>query len=165
VLDTAVHNLDLILWLKQQPPVTVVARGTSVYPESPIADSVTTTLVFADGAMAVDHIAWLQDAGYPLNQCARSRMLLQGSAGYFEVDLSHRPSAIRTVEGYREIDSVILGAAEYAGCLKLQFEYFLRSIEEGTPVLAPAGDAFLAERVCLAALESLKSGREVRLAT
>jgi myo-inositol 2-dehydrogenase/D-chiro-inositol 1-dehydrogenase len=164
VLDTAVHNLDLILWLKQQPPEAVLARGTNVYPESSIPHSVTTTLTFADGSMAVDHIAWLQDAGYPLNQCARSRMLLQGSAGYFEVDLNHRPSAIRTAEGYREIDSVILGAREYAGCLKLQFEYFLRSVEEGAPVLAPAEDAFLAERVCLAALDSLNSGREVRLA-
>jgi predicted dehydrogenase len=164
VVDTAVHNLDLILWLKQQPPVAVMARGTNVYPESSIPDSVTTVLTFADGSMAVDHIAWLQDSGYPLNQCARSRMLLQGTAGYFEVDLNHRPSAIRTAEGYREIDSVILGAAEYPGCLKLQFEYFLRSVEEAAPVLAPARDAYLAERVCLAALESLKSGSEVRLA-
>ncbi len=164
VLDTAVHNLDLILWLKQRGPVAVMARGTNVYLESPIPDSVTILLTFADGALAVDHIAWLQDAGFPLNQCARSRMLLQGSAGYFEVDLNHRPSAIRTAEGYREIDSVILGAAEYSGCLKLQFEYFLRAIEEGAPVLAPARDALLAERVCLAALESLKTGREIRLA-
>jgi myo-inositol 2-dehydrogenase/D-chiro-inositol 1-dehydrogenase len=164
VLDTAVHNLDLILWLKQQEPVTVRAWGTNVYPESSLPDSVTTVMTFSDGAMAVDHIAWLQDDGYPLNQCARSRMLLQGRAGYFEVDLTRRPSAVRTADGYREIDSVILGAPEYPGCLKLQFEYFLRSIEEGTPVLAPAEDAFRAERVCLAALESLKSGREVRLA-
>jgi myo-inositol 2-dehydrogenase/D-chiro-inositol 1-dehydrogenase len=164
VLDTAVHNLDLILWVRRQAPVTVMARGTNVYPELPLRDSVTTMLSFADGSMAVDHIAWLQDTGYPLNQCARSRMLLQGSAGYFEIDLSHRPAAIRTAEGYREIDSVILGGPEYSGCLKLQFEYFLRSVEEGAPVLAPAGDAFLAERVCVAAFESLRSGKEVRLA-
>ena len=164
VLDTAVHNLDLILWLKQQSPVTVMSRGTNVYPESPIPDSVTTVLTFGDGAMAVDHIARLQDGGHPLNQCARSRMLLQGSAGYFEVDLTTRPSAIRTAQGYREIDSVILGAPESAGCMKLQFEYFLQSIEEAAPVLAPSADALLAERVCLATLESLRNGKEVELA-
>jgi myo-inositol 2-dehydrogenase/D-chiro-inositol 1-dehydrogenase len=159
VLDTAVHNLDLILWLKQSAPVRVLARGTQVYAESAIPHSVTTTLGFADGSLAVDHIAWLQDEGFPLNQCARSRMLVQGSRGYFEIDLTDRPSAVRTSDGYRKIDHVILG-----GCLKTQFEYFLRSIEDGVPVLAPPEDALLTERVALAALESLRSGQEVSLA-
>jgi myo-inositol 2-dehydrogenase/D-chiro-inositol 1-dehydrogenase len=160
VLDTAVHNLDLILWLKQSASVRVRAQGTQVYAGSAIPHSVTTTLTFADGSLAVDHIAWLQDEGFPLNQCARSRMLLQGSKGYFEIDLTDRPSAIHTSGGYRKLDNVILGG----GCLKLQFEYFLRSIEDGAPVLAPATDALLTERVALAALESLRSGHEVTLA-
>ena len=163
VLDTAVHNFDLILWLKQAAPVAVLARGTKVYGESVSPDSVTTILTFGDGSIAVDHIAWMQDGGFPLNQCARSRMTIQGSDGYFEIDLTDRPSAIRTKEGYRAIDSVIIGAPEYAGCLKLQFEYFLRSVEEGAPVLAPPEDALLTERVALAALESLRSGNEVHL--
>ena len=42
----------------------------------------------------------------------------------------------------RKIDSVILGAPEYAGCLKLQFEYFLRSIEDRRARCGPrAGEA------------------------
>ena len=61
------------------------------------------------------------------------------------------------------IDTVLIGAPEYAGCLKLQFEYFLRCIEEGAEVLAPADDALLTERVALAALESLRSGQEIFL--
>lgn len=157
VLDTAVHNLDLILWLKQALPVAVHARGAQVYVDSAIPHSVTTTLTFADGSVAVDHIAWLKDEGYPLNQCARSRMLLQGSEGYFEIELTDRPAALRTAEGYRKIDSVILGE----GCLKRQFECFLRSVEEGAPVLAPAEDALITERVVIAAQESLRGGREV----
>lgn len=165
VLDTAVHNLDLIVWLKGELPVSVHARGTNVYPATGILNSVTTTLTFADGSYAVDHIAWLDDQGFPLNQCARSRMFIQGSEGYFEVDLTDRPSAIRTPHEYRKIDNVIIGAPEYAGCLKLQFEYFLRSIEEGAPVLAPADQAFDAERLVLAAQESLRSGHEVPLAS
>ncbi len=163
VLDTAVHNLDLILWLKGALPVSVSARGARVYADSDIPHSVTTTLTFADGSYAVDHIAWLQDEGFPLNQCARSRMFLQGSNGYFEADLTDRPSALRTADGYRKIDSVIIGAPEYAGCLKLQFEYFLRSVEEKAPVLAPPLDALNTERVALAALESLRTSQEVCL--
>ena len=164
VLDTAVHNLDLILWMKQQAPIRVLARGARVYEDSKIPHSVTTLLTFADGSIATDHIAWIDDRHYPLNQCARSRMLLQGSKGFFDIDLTGRPSALHTVDGYRKVDTVILGGPEYAGCLKLQFEYFLRAIEEQAPVLAPPEDALLAERVALAALESLRSGQDVRLA-
>jgi len=164
VLDTAVHNFDLILWLKQAVPISVLAKGARVYRKSLSPDSVTTILTFADGSIATDHIAWMQDGGFPLNQCARSRMTLQGTDGYFEIDLTGRPSAIRTSDGYRAIDSVIIGAPEYAGCLKLQFEYFLRSLEEGAPVLAPPEDALLTERVALAALQSLRTGKEIQLA-
>jgi predicted dehydrogenase len=164
VLDTAVHNLDLILWLKGGMPVSVLARGAPVYPDSAIPQAVTTLLTFPDGAVATDHVAWVRDEGYPLSQCARSRMFLQGTDGFFDVDLADRPAALRTAAEYRKIDSVILGGPEYAGCLKLQFEYFLRSVEEGAPVLAPPEDALAAERVALAALESLRSGKEVGIA-
>ena len=164
VLDTAVHNLDLILWLMGRSPASVLARGVQVYADSAVPHSATIVMTFEDGAMAVDHIAWMKDRGHPLNQCARSRMLIQGDAGIFEIDLTDRPSRLLDRDGYRKIDSVIIGAPEYAGCLKLQFEYFLRSVEEGAPVVAPVEDALATERVTMAALESLRSGREVRIA-
>ncbi|MFN0171688.1 MAG: Gfo/Idh/MocA family protein [Bryobacteraceae bacterium] len=163
VLDTAVHNLDLILWLFGRMPRSVLARGTRVYADSAIPHTATILLSFDDGAMAVEHIAWLDDRGHPLNQCARSRMMIQGSDGLFFVDLTDRPSALLSGGEYRMIDSVILGSRDYAGCLKLQFDYFLRSIEQGAPVLAPLEDAVRTERVALAAKESLESGREVLL--
>jgi myo-inositol 2-dehydrogenase/D-chiro-inositol 1-dehydrogenase len=163
VLDTAVHNLDLTLWLMGSTPVSVLARGVQVYCDSGIPHSATTLMSFDDGAIAVDHIAWLKDDGYPLNQCARSRMLIQGDEGAFEIDLTDRASSLLNHDGFRKIDTVIIGAPEYSGCLKLQFEYFLRSIEEGAKVLAPVEDALATERVAMAALESLRGGREVRL--
>jgi len=164
VIDTAVHNIDLILWLMGRSPLSILARGVQVYADSVMSHSATIMMSFEDGAMAVDNIAWLKDQGHPLNQCARSRMFIQGDAGSFEIDLTDRPSSLLNEDGFRKIDSVIIGAAEYAGCLKLQFEYFLRSIEDGAPVLAPVEDALAAERVAMAALESLRRGEEVRLA-
>ena len=163
VLDTSVHNLDLTLWLMGATPVTVLARAVQVYPESAIPHSATILMSFEGGAMAVDHIAWLKDQGHPLNQCARSRMLIQGDAGIFEIDLTDRASSLLAGGELRKIDSVIIGAPEYAGCLKLQFEYFLRSIEEGAPVLAPVEDALAAEKVVMAAVRSLRTGGEVRV--
>lgn len=163
VLDTSVHNLDLILWMMGEAPQTVLARGTRVYEESDICHSATILLQFSNGAMAVEHIAWVQDDGHPLNQCARSRMMIQGSRGSFFIDLQTRPSAFLAEGEYRMIDSVILGGPEYSGCLRAQFDSFLESIEAGAPVLAPLEDAVLTERVAIAAKESLQSGREVRL--
>ena len=161
VLDTAVHNLDLILWLMGRTPATVQARGVQLYAESSIPHTITTTLQFAGGALATDQITWLRDAPHPLAQCARSRMLILGSKGSFEIDLSARPAALLTAEHYRMIDTVIIGAQEYYGCLKLQFEAFLRSVETGEPVLASAAEALLAEKVVLAACNSLALGQEV----
>jgi predicted dehydrogenase len=163
VLDTSVHNLDLILWLMDREPKSVLARGTRVYSDSDVFHSATILLGFADGAMAAEHIAWIQDEGHPLNQCARSRMTVHGSQGAFFIDLSERPSGLLSQGEYREIDTVIIGGPEYAGCLKLQFEYFLRSLEEGAPVLAPLADALRTERVVLAAKASLESRQEVFL--
>jgi predicted dehydrogenase len=163
VLDTAVHNLDLILWLMRKMPQTVLARGVRVYPDAAAAHNALILMTFDGDAMAVDNIAWVAGAAHPLSQCARSRMMIHGDSGAFEVDLNYRPSSILRAAGFRGVDSVIIGGPEYYGCLKLQFEYFLKSIEEGAPVLAPVEDAMATERVAVAALASLRSGREVRL--
>jgi myo-inositol 2-dehydrogenase/D-chiro-inositol 1-dehydrogenase len=163
VLDTAVHNFDLILWLIGQRPRSVLARGVQIYPDSSIPHTVTTMLTFPDGALATDQISWVKDDLHPLHQCARSRMVVQGDGGVFEIDLSSRPSSQLSAQGFRAMDTIILGHPEYYGCLNLQFEFFLKSIESGAPVSAPVEDAFEVERVALAALDSLRSGQEVEL--
>jgi myo-inositol 2-dehydrogenase/D-chiro-inositol 1-dehydrogenase len=163
VLDTAVHNFDLILWLMGQRPRSVLARGSQIYPDSGIPHTVTTLLTFPDGAVATDQVSWIKDDLHPLHQCARSRMVVQGDGGVFEIDLGSRPSSQLSPQGFRAMDTVILGHPEYYGCLKLQFEFFLNSIESGAPVSAPVEDAFEVERVALAALDSLRSGQEVQL--
>ena len=163
VLDTAVHNLDLILWLKGSLPARVKSYGTQVYPESDLLHSITTVLEFGDGAIASDHIAWIRDDRHPLHACARSKMMAIGEKGVFEVDLGVRPSSLLTEAAYTQLDTVILGHPDYYSCLRLQLESFLRCIEDGAPVLAPLSDAMAVERVVLAAQQSLETGREVAL--
>jgi predicted dehydrogenase len=163
VLDTAVHNLDLILWLKGEMPLRVRSYGVRIDPDSPMPHAVTTVMEFADGALADDEIAWIRDSAHPLHECARSRMTVTGTAGVFEVDLASRPSSLLTADAFRQIDTVIIGGPEYYSCLRLQFEAFLCSIEQGVPVLAPLEDAVLAERLVMAAALSLETGQEVLL--
>lgn len=163
VLDTAVHNLDLILWLMGHPPLSVITRAARIYPDSRIPDCATILLMFAGGALATDQITWLEARAHPLNQCARSRIFIAGDKGAFELDLSDRPTCVLTPERFSKIDSVVIGGPDYYGGLKLQFEYFLRSIELGEPVRATVRDAFETERLAIAAYESLRTGREVTL--
>jgi predicted dehydrogenase len=162
-LDTAVHNLDLILWLLEEMPVWVFARGVQIYPQSKMQHSITSLLEFASGALVTDTVTWLADAAHPLSKCARSRMHLMGETGSFEIDLSARPSALLTSTEYREVDTVLLGGEAYYGCLKLQFEAFLRSVEEGVPVLVPVSDAYRAEQVVLHIQKSLQTGAPVEI--
>ena len=163
IFDTAVHNLDLILWLFGMQPDSVHVSAVQLYPNSAMPHSAITTLTFPGGAIATDHITWLRDDAHPLHQCARSRMSILGERGSFEIDLTQRPASLLTETSFAMADTVILGAPEYYGCLKLQFEYFLRSVQEGSPVLAPAADALAVERVVLAARESLTRGEKVML--
>ena len=163
VLDTAVHNLDLILWISNLKPRAVFAQGTQIYQESSIFHAVTTSIQFENGGCASDQVIWMREAAHPLRQCARSRMLLAGDKASFEIDLNARPSALLSGAQYRMCDTVILGGPSYYGCLKLQFEEFMRSIEMGTPVLAPLEEALNAQRLVMAAAASLESGAAVSL--
>lgn len=164
IFDTAVHNLDLVLWLMDRTPVSVLTKAARVYSDSNIPHTATILLSFEDGSLAVDHITWLKQKAHPLSQCARSQMFIQGENGAFQIDLMDRPSSLTSDERFQKVDSVVLGGGEYYGCLKLQFEYFLRSVEEGAPVQAPVQDAFTTERIAMAALASLHRGCEVELA-
>lgn len=164
IFDTAVHNIDLILWLFDREPESVEVSAVRLYPDaSGRPHSAAITLRFSDGAIATDHITWLQDDRHPLHQCARSRMSILGEEGSFEIDLSQRPSALLTKSGFHMPDTVLLGASGYYGCLKLQFESFLRSVAQGHPVMAPVEDALQAERVILAVIKSLQQNSRVYL--
>jgi predicted dehydrogenase len=165
VLDTATHNFDLILWLMEESPVRVLARGANVYEDDAIPHVCATTLSFEHGAAAFDTISWLREERHPLSYCAQSRMLIQGSRGSFQVDHSSRPAWIMDAQQFRSIDTVILGGPEYYGCLKLQFDQFLGAITGEVAPAVTAKESLQAERVTLAALESLRTGQEVLLET
>lgn len=162
VLDTAIHNYDLIAWLLERAPESVLARGAAIYPGSTRPETVATWLQFPNGIFATDRITWLSDDSHPLTICARSRMSVLGERGSIEVDLSSRPVSITTPEGHRQVDTVIIGAGDYYSGLRLQFDAFLKSLEDGREAVPPE-ESILAERIAIAAARSLDSGRETRL--
>ena len=161
VLDTAAHNFDLILWLMGKSPRAVLARGTNVYDDAKIHHVCTTLLSFENGAMAVDTIAWVREKHHPLSCCAQSQMLILGNRGSFHVDHSGRPAWVMDDQQFRAIDTIIIGGSEYYGCLKLQFDHFLKAIAGDALPAVTARESLASEMITLAALKSLRTGQEI----
>jgi len=163
VLDTAAHNFDLILWLMGKSPRAVLARGTNVYDAAKINHVCTTLLSFENGATAVDTIAWVREEHHPLSCCAQSQMLILGNRGSFHVDHSGRPAWVMDDQRFQAIDTVIIGGSEYYGCLKLQFDHFLKAVAGEELPAVTAKESLASEVITLAALESLRTGQEILL--
>ncbi|MBI1917853.1 MAG: Gfo/Idh/MocA family oxidoreductase [Planctomycetes bacterium] len=158
VLDTAVHNLDLICWLMDAAPESVSARSAHVNPDLAIDDNVWVSLHFSGGRHAEDHIAWVPMEHY-LMPVAHPRFLLLGTRGFYQVDLWRRAGMLYQGQHTRYADDVLLGVSgEYLSTLAYSVWHFARAVARGGPSPVPAADAYRALRVALAARESLAAG-------
>jgi predicted dehydrogenase len=158
VLDTAVHNLDLICWLMDAAPLTVAARSARVNPDLAIDDNSWISLDFAAGRRAEDHIAWVPMDRY-LMPVAHPRFLLLGTRGFYQVDLWRRAGLLYQGQYSRYADDVLLGVSdEYLSTMAYSVWHFARAVSRGGPSPCPAADAYRALRIALAAQQSLAAG-------
>jgi myo-inositol 2-dehydrogenase/D-chiro-inositol 1-dehydrogenase len=157
-LDTAVHDVDLLLWLLGDRPVSVAAQGTTLQAGLSIPDQVTYQIRFANGALAQGHIGWIPfSGGYPLSGNAHPRLFLAGTAGILSLDLWQRPVAVHCHEtgAYFWADDVLVGYGDYFTEVTAQDHAFLKAVETRGPVQMTAREAYQALRVTYAAHESL----------
>ncbi len=158
VLDTAVHNIDLICWMMDASPTHVSARSARVNPELKIDDNIWISLQFPDGRCAEDHIAWVPMDRY-LMPVAHPRFLLLGTKGFYQVDLWRRSGTLYNGDFTRLSDDVLLGVSdEYLSTMAYSVWHFKRAVERGGPSPMPAADAHRATKIALAARESIAAG-------
>jgi predicted dehydrogenase len=158
VLDTAVHNLDLICWLMEAAPTAVSARSAHVNPDLAIDDNVWISLEFSGGRHAEDHIAWVPMERY-LMPVAHPRFLLLGSKGFYQVDLWRRAGLLYQGEYTRYADDVLLGVSgAYLSTMAYSVWHFAQAVARGGPSPVPAADAERALRIALAVRQCLNSG-------
>ncbi len=165
VLDTAVHNLDLICWLMGDAPIEVSARSARVSADAAIDDNVWISLWFSGGRHAEDHIAWVPMERY-LMPVAHPRFLLLGTQGFYQVDLWRRSGMLYAGDFTRYSDEVLLGmiSEEYLSTMAYSVWQFARAVERGGPSPMPASEAMRAARIAMAARESIRAGgRPVRI--
>lgn len=159
-LDTAVHDIDLILWLMGDRPVEVAARAAERRKDGGW-DHVTYDIRFADGGLAQGHIGWVDfGSSYPLRQNAHPRLFLDGTGGSLSLDLWHRPVAVhnRSNDRYFWPDDVIIGYGDYPTVVTAADEAFLKAIVNGGPSPMPASEAAAALEVAHAAWRSARDG-------
>jgi predicted dehydrogenase len=136
-------------------PTHVSARSARVNPELRIDDNVWISLTFPDGRHAEDHIAWVRMDNY-LMPVAHPRFLLQGTKGFYQVDLWRRSGLLYAGDCSRYADDVLLGVSqEYISTVAYGIWHFMRAVERGGPSPMPVSAALLALRLAVAAQESI----------
>jgi predicted dehydrogenase len=157
-LDTAVHDIDILLWLMRDRPVRVAAQGTTVHPTLSVADHVIYQIEFEKGGLAQGHIGWIPfSGGYPMKSNAHPRLFLAGDRGIVSLDLWQRPVAVHSHDSgeYFWADDVLVGYGDYFTEVTAQNYAFVNSVEKRTaPPIAPR-EAYDALRVAHAAYRSL----------
>lgn len=131
-LDTAVHDIDIMLWLMSDRPVSVSGRAAER--SAGAWDHVSYDIRFANGALAQGHIGWVDfGSSYPLGRNAHPRLFLDGTDGNLSVDLWHRPVAVhnRSADRYFWPDGVLIGYGDYPTIVSATDSAFVRAIAEG----------------------------------
>jgi myo-inositol 2-dehydrogenase/D-chiro-inositol 1-dehydrogenase len=161
--DMTIHDFDMARWMLGEEPVEVFAYGTNLVDpaigEAGDIDSAMVLLKTASGRMA--HINNSRRASYGYDQ----RIEVHGSAG-------------RLIAGNRTPTTVELADAQavaadkplhfflerYADAYRIELNAFLDAVAKGTPMPVGAEDGRQALVLADAAVESLRTGRPVRIA-
>jgi len=160
-LTNGIHEADLLRWFTGAEPVAVFAEHKiTIEGNRGVPDFVTWSVRFANGALGSSEISNCLPRGYP----AFHQFEVYGFRGAIRA----RDHELVSLTRYRD------GAAEYPESqhilLHNQAAYvrehaaFLDAVRGGRPLAMPPEEARAALRLALAAVESARTGRPVRLA-
>ncbi len=159
-LDVAIHDIDYLRWLCGDV-VRVFARGLTF--RGLAVDHVLITLRFANGAIGHIEGSWAFPAGNfrtYLELAGTEGLLVHDSDDAQPLDVQyHSEAAPASLPVFN--DPALLVEDPYFQ----EFQHFLDALNSGSAFLVTPHDALAALRVALAALESLRTGRPVDVAT
>lgn len=164
VLETAIHDIDAMLWYTGRKVQSVRALEVSA-DSGKGADLSCGVLRFEDGAIGWVQTTWLLPDRTPFLDDYLEVITTTGMAN---IDILHSGLTLWREEG-AEIPDVsyeprLRGAA--GGALREELSYFALCVLQGRqPTVVTAQDGVEAVRVARAWVESARSGQEVRLAS
>jgi myo-inositol 2-dehydrogenase/D-chiro-inositol 1-dehydrogenase len=159
-LTNGIHEADLLRWFAQAEPVAVFAEHKVTIEGNPgVPDFITYTVRFANGALGSTEISNVLPSGYPaFHQCE-----LYGTAGAIRAkdhDLigltRYRDDGADFPQSY---DMLLHNLTAYVR----EWTGFLDALQQDRAVPMPPEDARAALALALAAEDSARSGRVVRL--
>jgi predicted dehydrogenase len=164
VLETAIHDIDAMLWYTGRKVKSVRGYDVSVEPGGG-ADLTWAILRFEDGILGVLETMWLLPDKTPFLD---DFLQVVATSGVLNIDMLNSGLTIWRDEG-AEIPDVCyeprLRGSAY-GALREELSYFALCVLEGRkPTLLTAEDGLEALRVGLAIIESARSDREVEVAS
>jgi UDP-N-acetylglucosamine 3-dehydrogenase len=163
VLETAIHDLDAMLWYTGKRVRSVRCHEVGVEPGKG-ADLTSATLIFEDGALGLLQTMWLLPDKTPFLD---DSMQVVTTSGVANIDMLQSGLTIWREDG-AEVPDVCYEPRLHGtvfGALREELSYFaLCALEDQKPTLLTAQDGFEALRVALALVESAQTDREVHIA-
>jgi len=153
IVDLAIHSVDYLLWLFESPVDRVYALGSR--PTGGPSYYALATLHFANGGLGLVETSWAHPPSAPLT----CKVELSGTLGRIGWDYDQINGMRSIVEGQGRRSYVLEGENSFAA----QIADFIRCIDNDTPSPVPGSEGKAALQVCLAARESLESGRCVEV--
>jgi predicted dehydrogenase len=153
ILDLAIHSVDYMLWLFNSPVERVYALGSRQVDRR--NHYVLATLYFANGGLGLVETSWAHPPSAPL----ACRVELAGTHGRIAWDYDRINGMQAIFEGQGRKSYVMEGEDSFAA----EIAAFMHCVENNLPSPVPGVEGREALRVCLAALESLESGRCIEL--
>ncbi|HMN29651.1 MAG TPA: Gfo/Idh/MocA family oxidoreductase, partial [Caldilineaceae bacterium] len=160
ILDVGIHDIDFQRWCMGEVE-RVFARGLT-FSGIPNRDHALLTLRFANGGLGHIESGWASPPGQ-----WRTALEISGDAGIIEWD-SQQDAPITqimtTPGGDGKQNSTHSPLAPASGPYYAELAHFLDCVSNGRPFLVTPQDALMAVKVALAAIESVGTGRPVKLA-
>jgi predicted dehydrogenase len=153
VVDLAIHSVDYMLWLFRSPVERVYAVGSRQ--ASRRNRYALLTLYFANGGLGLVETSWAHPPSAPL----ACKVELCGTLGRIGWDYDQINGMQTIIEGQGRRSYVLEGENSFAA----QISDFVRCIDNNLPSPVPGSEAKEALEVCLAASESLASGRCIEM--
>lgn len=162
--DMAIHDFDMARFLLGEEPVEVYAKASRIVDRALMEefDDYDTLMVVMQTASGKQcHINCCREAVYGYDQ----RFEILGSKGMLLND-NLRPSTVRRYTAHEtEALQPLLNffLQRYTDAYRNELEAFLKALDEGAPMPTTPWDGRQALRLAEAAIESVQSGRAVRL--
>ena len=161
-LETLIHDFDTLRFLNPgAEPVTVHAVADALvepgWRERGLLDTAVVTVRFDNGAIGVAEACFEAPYGYDV----RGEVL--GSGGMAQMGDGRRSGLVLSDASGRRIDTVRGDQELFAEAYTSELGAFVDAVRGGTPAPVTGTDARAALAVALAAAESVRAGRPVRI--